>query len=144
MGRLLLFLLLFCRDIRVDMHHAVLDGRKMRFDRIVDVLRRVVRFDQRFGGFHQDLDLHIDLRAEQPRFQFVNAQHAVRLQDDLPHLLHGLIRTGLIDHFIHGIAEDLNCGFLNEHADDDARQRVKDGHSHSRANEPTDESASER
>ena len=136
-----LFLLQFLgAELWIYVYHAVFDCREFSFDGIVDTLGDGVGFGEGFVAVGLDDDVEVDFGSEEAGFHPADAVYAFGVLDDDEHLFHGFDITGVVDHFIYGVFEDVVGCFKDKDADHNAGYGIHDGEAEA-GEEDTDQGA---
>ena len=93
------------------MNHDMLDLCELGFDGGVYLLRNGVALSQRDLTVCGNLNIHINPVSEDTGMKQVDAQHSGRRRSALPQGFLHLGITGVVNHFFHGILENIKAAF---------------------------------
>ena len=122
------------------MNHHVLYFRKMKFDMVMYAFCNLVRFREGAVWITGNLYVYIDFVSELAGAELINTKDAFLSFNTVTDHLFITIVTGVIDHFIHCIVEDVVSGFYDKEADNEAGNGIGDREAETRTGD-TDESA---
>ena len=92
-----------------------------------------VRVCERQPAVNRDLQLNVDAVPKLPRPQEVDPRDAALPKNALPNGPLRIFVAAMVHHLVDRVSENVNGGFADEHADDDARKRVERGDAEPRA-----------
>ncbi len=90
------------------------------------MLRNFVGIPERRIPVRPDFDIHINPVPEDPRAQQIHAKHPLLRQRAAFQIIFHRLVTCLVNHFVHGILENLICGFLDKKTDTQACNGIAD------------------